>query len=659
MTDLIRCARCGKDYAADQLQQEYDGICLACLVGAAMETEPQETSAPGDRLDPLKPGDTFRNLEILEVLGQGGMGIVYKARQTGLDRRVALKILSPKLAGDPEFARRFTREAKALAILDHPNIVRVIDYGTERNLYYLVMEYVDGVTLRALLNDYRLSPEETLKIVPQICEALEFAHGEGIVHRDIKPENIMVDRRGRIKIADFGLAKMISKTEPPATFTHTNVAMGTPHYMAPEQCENMKQVDHRADIYSLGVVFYEMLTGEVPMGHFLPPSRRVQVDVRLDEIVLKALAREPERRYQRVREVRTDVETVVSQPRVHTDSPRPSTEYSLHPIDNLVKPQYSTPHMVVAFAFGLTFLLGAYGKMTDVEWTEYPVLGLCIAVGAFLILRDKSSRLRKRESLYRIVFSFGTNLCLLLLSILVLKALMNIGSWSVALGIFFVSVYGFDLLGRLYRHMDGGVAANPTRKSGFLSNGRIVLLFFVTGLFLTAWGNTLLRAHLVACGTVILLWSLYPFFRWIRNRRPRWPFQILTGSVIALAFVWSGLSWQHLQGGGAEQERVLARLSWLRLDMTRADVWELLGDPVGRSPGTLDTLSKEEVWAYGPPRPFTLSSSPPFLIRARERSSGRDLRLYFDRQGRLNRAIDPQGKELVLPRRLGGKRLPE
>src|SRR5690606_37057643 len=160
-------------------------------------------------------------------------------------------------------------------------------------LYYFVMEYVDGVNLRELLTEGALPAAQALAIVPQVCDALQYAHEEGVVHRDIKPENILLDSRGRVKIADFGLATLAAPTGQDFTLTATHQVMGTPRYMAPEQMAGSRAVDHRADIYSLGVVFYEMLTGQVPAGHFEPPSRHAAVDTRLDEIVLRALARDP------------------------------------------------------------------------------------------------------------------------------------------------------------------------------------------------------------------------------------------------------------------------------------------------------------------------------------------------------------------------------
>jgi serine/threonine protein kinase len=257
--------------------------------------------------------------EVIELLGRGGMGAVYKARQSALDRFVAIKILPPQVGRDPAFAERFSREAKALAKLSHPNIVSVHDAGSvsltnsEDKLYYFVMEFVDGVSLRQVIRDGKFSAEESLAIVPQVCEALQYAHDEGIVHRDIKPDNILLDTRGRVKIADFGLAKLLDATAVDVTLTGTHQVMGTLRYMAPEQMTGTKSVDHRADIYSLGVVFYELLTGDVPMGRFAAPSKKVQIDVRLDEVVLRALEQEPDKRYQQASEVKTQVEAIKGQ----------------------------------------------------------------------------------------------------------------------------------------------------------------------------------------------------------------------------------------------------------------------------------------------------------------------------------------------------------
>ncbi|MCE9613831.1 MAG: protein kinase [Lentisphaerae bacterium] len=263
----------------------------------------------------------FPSLEILECLGRGGMGVVYKARQKSLNRLVALKILAPERVKDPAFAKRFVVEAEALARLNHANIVTIHDFGQADGLFYFVMEYVDGLNLRQLLHSGRIAPREALAIVPQICDALQYAHDAGIVHRDIKPENILLDRLGRVKVADFGLAKLVGQAEPgpagtaaaAAPMTEGGKVIGTPQYMAPEQTDHPSEVDHRADIYSLGVVFYQMLTGEMPGKKLEPPSKKVVIDVRLDEVVLRALEANPERRYQQVSQVKTMVETIVAE----------------------------------------------------------------------------------------------------------------------------------------------------------------------------------------------------------------------------------------------------------------------------------------------------------------------------------------------------------
>jgi serine/threonine protein kinase len=259
--------------------------------------------------EPAELAPHFPQLEILEILGQGGMGVVYKARQKALDRLVALKILAVDPDADAAFAERFAREAKALASLSYPTLVTVFDFGQAGTHYYLLMEYIEGANLRQMIRAGKIAPREALGIVSQICDALQFAHDEGM---DIKPENILVDKKGRVKIADFGLAKILGRLPEEFRLTGTHQAMGTPHYMAPEQIEHPLEVDHRADIYSVGVVFYELLTGELPLGRFVPPSRKVEVDVRVDEVVLKALEKEPQLRYQQASEVRTEVDDISS-----------------------------------------------------------------------------------------------------------------------------------------------------------------------------------------------------------------------------------------------------------------------------------------------------------------------------------------------------------
>ena len=299
------------------------GLCPECLIksGFPTGTEPGAAGeAAGTRFVPPpveEIAQLFPQLEILGFIGKGGMGAVYKARQPTLDRFVALKVLPPAVASDPGFAERFNREARALARLNHPNIVAVHDFGKAGPLHYLLMEFVDGTNLREVEHAGRLSPEQALAIVPQICEALQFAHNEGIVHRDIKPENLLLDKKGRVKITDFGIAKIVGVPAGKVSLTGVKDVVGTPHYMAPEQIEKPQTVDHRADIYSLGVVFYEMLTGELPLGKFQPPSscmHGLQIDMRLDEVVLRALDKEPARRYQQASVLKTEVETIAGSP---------------------------------------------------------------------------------------------------------------------------------------------------------------------------------------------------------------------------------------------------------------------------------------------------------------------------------------------------------
>ncbi len=303
-----KCPQCGAPLPSGVLA----GLCPACLFkqGAVADTAVPPDTAPFQPPSVEEVARMFPQLQIIALLGKGGMGAVYQARQPALDRVVALKILPPQTAGGPGFVERFNREARALARLNHPNIVGVYEFGQVNGLPFFIMEFVDGLNLRQLERAGKLSAREALQIVPQICDALQFAHDEGVVHRDIKPENILLDKKGRVKIADFGIAKILGNTTE-VDLTGTQSAIGTPHYMAPEQMEKPTTVDHRADIFSLGVVFYEMLTGELPLGKFAPPSsRKIEVDVRLDDVVLRALEKDPERRYQHASQVKTAVDTI-------------------------------------------------------------------------------------------------------------------------------------------------------------------------------------------------------------------------------------------------------------------------------------------------------------------------------------------------------------
>ena len=231
---------------------------------------------------PEEVGSLFPNYEILSMLGRGGMGAVYRARQTELDRLVAIKLLPLEISVDKDFADRFRREARAMAKLNHPNIIAVHDFGqTSEGHLFFAMEFVEGANLHDIIHGPGLDAQQTLLIAGQVCIALAYAHGKGVVHRDIKPANVMVDTDGQVKVADFGLARLTDPTAETYGTTATGTVMGTPDYMAPEQKRGMN-VDHRADIYSLGVMLYEMLCRETPRGAFDLPSARTGCDPRLD-----------------------------------------------------------------------------------------------------------------------------------------------------------------------------------------------------------------------------------------------------------------------------------------------------------------------------------------------------------------------------------------
>ncbi len=308
MSNPSVCGACGGQIGSDSP----NGMCPKCLFDMAKSPQQQATLDRHEKNHaPPKPKDIdalFPELEILDLLGQGGMGFVYKARQKNLGRIVAVKLLSPSLLDDPSFEERFSREARAMAMMNHPNIIAIYDFGCREKFHYLVMEYVDGLNLRQLVQSAGMNPTEAMAIVPQLCDALQYAHDRGVVHRDIKPENVLLSQDGQVKIADFGLAKLTNANANQFTLTQTQQVMGTLNYMAPEQREKPIEVDHRADIYSLGVMIYELLTGELPLGRFAPPSNKAKIDVRLDELVMRALEKEPNLRFQQISELKTGIE---------------------------------------------------------------------------------------------------------------------------------------------------------------------------------------------------------------------------------------------------------------------------------------------------------------------------------------------------------------
>ena len=284
-----------------------------------------ETSAPlpaGDTTQWLPPSpEELQKLlpqyEISALIGRGGMGAVYRGRQSNLDRAVAIKILPPGLDDtDATFSERFRNEALAMAKLNHPGLVAVYDFGKTKNgMLYIVMEFVDGTDVAHMMaKKGRLSSEHAMAITAHVCDALKYAHERGIVHRDIKPANIMVGYDGVVKVADFGLAKM-SQSGQSTGLTQSGLAMGTMHYIAPEALTLGASVDQRADIYAMGVMLYHMLTGGLPHGMFELPSMQVPgLDPRYDAIISRALRNDRERRYQNVGELRHDLDAILTRP---------------------------------------------------------------------------------------------------------------------------------------------------------------------------------------------------------------------------------------------------------------------------------------------------------------------------------------------------------
>ena len=274
-------------------------------------------------------GRTISHYEILEKLGEGGMGVVYKARDTKLNRDVALKFLPAGLTSDEESRKRFVREAQAAAALNHPNICAVYEIGEADGHTFIVMPCIGGVSLADRIKDGPLPIDEALDIAIQIGKGLARAHDNGIVHRDVKPGNILIDEHGLVKIVDFGLAKLGSLTK----MTVVGTTMGTVSYMSPEQARG-DEVDHRSDIWALGVVLYEMVTGRVPFrGEYdqaviysilnMEPepatSLRAGVSMELDGIIRKALSKDRDGRYQHMEDIRNDLESFLGKAPLNPD----------------------------------------------------------------------------------------------------------------------------------------------------------------------------------------------------------------------------------------------------------------------------------------------------------------------------------------------------
>jgi serine/threonine protein kinase len=303
---LIPCPRCGKSQAAKLM---VGGLCTSCVAQTIKRDFFSNFEGGIEEKEPLSL--SVQGYEIQELIGGGGMGEVYRAILTARGRIVAMKVVSGRLTRDPEVTARFEAEVAALSQLSHPNVVRVLDHGeTVNGRHFLVMEYVDGCDLRRLLRAQRLDMERALDIFLKVCEGVSHAHQRGLIHRDIKPANILIGADGTVKVADFGLAKTLEENSTGYSFTQTRDTFGTPYYIAPEVTRSAGAADVRADVYALGVLLYELLTGAVPMGQFTPLSKKTGLNKRIDIIVCHALADDPARRLASVDELARTVEKI-------------------------------------------------------------------------------------------------------------------------------------------------------------------------------------------------------------------------------------------------------------------------------------------------------------------------------------------------------------
>jgi len=265
--------------------------------------------------------DYIGNYQIVELVGMGGMGVIYKAIQQGLDRTVALKVLQPQHGQDNESSARFETEARAISMLNHQNIVQIYEYGKTKDVHFFAMQFVDGENLAQRIARHDVMPlAEIMDFSKQICRGLRYAHSMNIIHRDIKPQNVLIDKNNIARLTDFGIAKIVSQS----SITMTGVTVGTPEYMSPEQAEG-QELTKQTDIYSLGILIFEMLTKQPPFSannpiavaykqvHELPlppSSKRKDTPKRLELIVLKTLKKRTEERYQSIEEMLNDLDSV-------------------------------------------------------------------------------------------------------------------------------------------------------------------------------------------------------------------------------------------------------------------------------------------------------------------------------------------------------------
>ncbi len=291
------------------------------------------------------------HFEILSELGRGGMGVVYKARQTTLNRIVALKVLPPELSLDANYIARFEREAQNAARLEHANIIPIYEVGEANNMHYIAMRYIDGETLREVMQrEGAMRTERAIELLTPICAALDYAHNNQVIHRDIKPSNIMISRDGTLYLADFGLAREMGAT---SGLTVTGMVMGTPDYMSPEQAQGLPNIGPPTDIYAMGIILYQMLTGNLPFESSTPMGMvsarvmyapkpptdfRSDIPPEVEDVVMQTLARKPEARYQRAGEMIRQLRRAVN-----LSTPAQGVPTYAFPPDQISHPHTPTP----------------------------------------------------------------------------------------------------------------------------------------------------------------------------------------------------------------------------------------------------------------------------------------------------------------------------
>jgi hypothetical protein len=302
----IKCVQCGSEVPADARTL---GLCPRCLLARVIDVRKKmrqqldQLYGPEELKEKSELEKAFGQYRIEGLLGRGGMGRVFKAFDVKRDRGVALKVLPIGEDEDVKLMGRFISEARILTELHHPNIVEAYESGQAGGFMYLAMELVEGQSLREKLASGPMKADAAVEVAMQVCDALIYAHERGILHRDIKPENIVLEEGKRVRLVDFGLARPI-RNLPGASATAPHEYVGTADYVAPDSRYRRAPADARADIYSLGVVMYEMLTGKLPIGHFSPPSKVGRGNRRLDAIVLRCLAEDPTRRFASAAELR-------------------------------------------------------------------------------------------------------------------------------------------------------------------------------------------------------------------------------------------------------------------------------------------------------------------------------------------------------------------